>query len=213
MRGGMVFAQTSKLERHSMAKDQKSSPLFILVAMLTALAALYFAREILLPVALAILFSFLLTPLANRLERWRIPRMLSVILVVTMSFSLLGLLGWIVTNQLVELNHQQQANKQNLLAKTQHVSDSVGKLLSQASHFGKLHQQPAKPAEASDQKPGAAADATTPKKSQAKPDAPRHISSAITDAAKLKEAGKALESPAEREAVPVRIVDMATSPF
>ena len=42
--------------------------------MITALAALYFAREILLPVALAILLSFLLTPLANRLERWRIPR-------------------------------------------------------------------------------------------------------------------------------------------
>ncbi len=56
-------------ERHVMAKHEKASPLFILAAMLTALAALYFAREILLPVALAILLSFLLTPLADRLER------------------------------------------------------------------------------------------------------------------------------------------------
>src|ERR1043165_3274193 len=107
-----------------MAKNSRFSPLFILVAMLTALAALYFAKEILLPIALAILFSFLLTPLANRLERWRIPRMLSVILVVAMSFSVLGFLGWIVTNQLVDLSHQQQANKQNLILRTQKISDS-----------------------------------------------------------------------------------------
>src|SRR5262249_61140284 len=107
------------------AKTTKTSPLFILVAMLTALAALYFAREILLPVALAILFSFLLTPLANRLERWRIPRMLSVVLVVAMSFSVLGLLGWVVTDQLVALGQQLPNNKQHLIDKTKWVSDTI----------------------------------------------------------------------------------------
>ena len=71
---GTAFASKSRLERLFMAKNSKSSPLFILVAMLTALAAMYFAREILLPVALAILLSFLLTPATNRLERWHIPR-------------------------------------------------------------------------------------------------------------------------------------------
>src|SRR3954467_5381088 len=145
MRVGMGFAQTSKLERHSMAKDHKSLPLFILVAMLTALAALYFAREILLPVALAILLSFLLTPLANRLERWRIPRMLSVVLVVAMSFSVLGLLGWVVTDQLVELSRQLPANKQNLIKKTQWVSDTANKVLNEAARFGKFHRRPAPP--------------------------------------------------------------------
>src|SRR3954464_1777810 len=142
MRGGMGFAQTSKLERHSMAKDHKSSPLFILAAILTALAALYFAREILLPIALAILLSFLLTPLANRLERWRIPRTLSVLLVVAMSFSVLGLLGWIVSDQLVDLSRQLPANKQNLITKTQWVSDTVNKIVVQASRFGKFRQRP-----------------------------------------------------------------------
>src|SRR6476660_8006535 len=101
-----------------MAKNPKTSPLFILVAMITAVAFLYFAKEILLPIALAILLSFLLTPLANRLERWRIPRMLSVILVVAMSFSVLGLLGWVVTDQLVDLISQLPSNKKNLEKKT-----------------------------------------------------------------------------------------------
>src|SRR6476469_6077528 len=147
-----------------MAKARKSSPLFILAAMITALAALYFAREILLPVALAILLSFLLTPLANRLERWRIPRMLSVVLVVAMSFSVLGLLGWIVTDQLVDLGRQLPANKQNLISKTQWIADTANKVLNEASRFDKLRRTPAESSETSDQKPGAAADATTPKK-------------------------------------------------
>src|SRR6185295_9880864 len=127
-----------------MAKAPKTSPLFILAAMITALAALYFAREILLPVALAILLSFLLTPLANRLERLRVPRMLSVVLVVAMSFSVLGLLGWAVTDQLVDLSRQLPANKQNLATKTQWLSGKVNKLLNEVSRFGKLRQHSAK---------------------------------------------------------------------
>ena len=63
-------------------------------AMLTAVAALYVAKEILLPVALAILLSFLLTPLANRLERWRFPRLFAVLVVAGLSFSILGGVGW-----------------------------------------------------------------------------------------------------------------------
>ncbi len=86
-----------------MAKQRGSSPLFILVAIIAVVAALSLAKEILLPLALAILLSFLLTPLANRLERWGLPRVLAVILVVAASFIPLGLVGWIVTDQLVDL--------------------------------------------------------------------------------------------------------------
>jgi predicted PurR-regulated permease PerM len=87
-----------------MAKQRGSSPLFILVSIIAVVAALYFAKEILLPLALAILLSFLLTPLANRLERWGLPRVLAVILVVATSFAPLGVVGWIVTKQLVQLS-------------------------------------------------------------------------------------------------------------
>ncbi|HEX2474132.1 MAG TPA: AI-2E family transporter [Lacipirellulaceae bacterium] len=87
-----------------MTKQRGSSPLFILVAIIAVVAALYLAKEILLPLALSILLSFLLTPLANRLERWRVPRVLAVILVVAASFIPLGIVGWIVTDQLVALS-------------------------------------------------------------------------------------------------------------
>ncbi len=99
-----------------MTKD-RSSPLFILVAVITAITALYVAKAILLPLALAILLSFLLTPLADRLERWRIPRIPAVLTVVAISFVFLGSLGWVVTNQLVQLSVELPEHKKELLTK------------------------------------------------------------------------------------------------
>lgn len=104
-----------------MAKDRGSSPLFILVAMVTAIAALYVAKAILLPIALAILLCFLLTPLANRLERWRIPRIPAVLFVVLFAFSILGGLGWVVTNQFVELVKILPETETNLVKKIQAI--------------------------------------------------------------------------------------------
>src|SRR6202035_5132188 len=37
-------------------------------------AALYFGREVLVPIALALLLSFVLAPLVRRLQSWRFPR-------------------------------------------------------------------------------------------------------------------------------------------
>jgi predicted PurR-regulated permease PerM/methylmalonyl-CoA mutase cobalamin-binding subunit len=108
----------------AMAKDRSSSPLFILVAMITAVAALYFAKAILLPLALAILLCFLLTPLANRLERWHIPRIVSTILVVALCVAVMGGLGYVVTNQLVELSAKLPEHKQNLLDKVRSIRPS-----------------------------------------------------------------------------------------
>ncbi|MBL8848520.1 MAG: AI-2E family transporter [Planctomycetaceae bacterium] len=68
-----------------------------------AVAICYFAREVLLPFALAILLSFLLAPLARRLQRWRLGRVGSVILAVSIAFGALGATGWIVTRQVLDL--------------------------------------------------------------------------------------------------------------
>ena len=104
-----------------MAKDRNNSRLFTLLAIVITIAALYFAKEILLPLALAILLSFLLTPLANRLERWGVPRIPTVMLVVGMAFVVLGVLGWVVTLQLVELSRELPNHKDNLIAKIESI--------------------------------------------------------------------------------------------
>ena len=74
-----------------------------LVTILVAVAGLYFAKEILIPLALAILFSFLLAPLVRRLERlglWRVP---AVLLVTALAFSVVLAIGYTLAGQIVEL--------------------------------------------------------------------------------------------------------------
>src|SRR5678815_3483203 len=63
------------------------------------IASLYWAQAILIPVALSILLTFLLSPVAGALERIALGRIPSVVLVVVLTFSLLGGIGWIVTLQ------------------------------------------------------------------------------------------------------------------
>ena len=56
----------------------------VAAAVVTAIliGALYFGREVFVPIALAILLSFVLAPLVGMLQRWHFPRALSVISVV-----------------------------------------------------------------------------------------------------------------------------------
>jgi predicted PurR-regulated permease PerM len=104
------------------ARPRPNSALFTLAALVTAVAALYFAREILLPVALAIFVSFLLAPLAERLERVGLGRIPSVLAVVSVAFCVLGLLGWVVTSQLVDLSSQLPQYRENIIAKVRAVT-------------------------------------------------------------------------------------------
>jgi predicted PurR-regulated permease PerM len=75
---------------------------------------LYFAREVLIPVALATLFSFLLAPLVRRLEHVRLPRSLAVVVVVLLAFAVIGGVGYVVYNQTGTLNGQLPTYKKNI---------------------------------------------------------------------------------------------------
>lgn len=74
------------------------SPLLLLTL---ALLALYFARDVLIPLAMALSLNFLLAPAVMQLERLRIRRIPAVLLVMAMSFALVGGVGWIVARQVM----------------------------------------------------------------------------------------------------------------
>ena len=61
-------------------RDASSFP--PVVTAVICVAALYFARSVLIPIALAVLFAFLLAPLVNLLEKARLGRTGPVIVVV-----------------------------------------------------------------------------------------------------------------------------------
>ena len=92
-------------------KKTRFSPLF---GVLLAITVLYLAREIFVPLALALLFGFLLSPLVKHLERWHVRRSLAVGMVIVFSLSGLGLVGWVVSNQLVDVFNQIPAYKDNI---------------------------------------------------------------------------------------------------
>lgn len=72
-----------------------------ILGLIIAIAILYFAREILIPLTLALLISFLLGPLARHFESWRLPRGAAAVVTVALAFSVVAGVGWVVANQLV----------------------------------------------------------------------------------------------------------------
>jgi predicted PurR-regulated permease PerM len=67
------------------------------------IACLYFGREVLVPIALAVLMSFLLAPPVRLLQGWRVPRVLAVIVVVVVAFAGIFSLGGLMVGELNEL--------------------------------------------------------------------------------------------------------------
>jgi predicted PurR-regulated permease PerM len=100
-------------------------------------AALYLAQEVLVPLALAVLFTFLLTPLVIRLERLRIPRAAASTGVVLTGLCLVGVLGWTLSNQAMDLANQLPMYKQNVSHKISNIpflhTDSTFSKLSKAA--------------------------------------------------------------------------------
>jgi len=91
----------------------------VVLGLLIVVAALYFAREVLLPLALAILLSFLLTPLVARLEKWRLGRIPSVVIVTGVGFALAATLGYVLLLQAYEVANQLPQYKDNIVAKAE----------------------------------------------------------------------------------------------
>jgi predicted PurR-regulated permease PerM len=76
------------------------------VTAVICVAALYFARSVLIPIALAVLVAFLLAPLVTLLEKVRLGRTGPVIVVVLLVAGLLMGLGYLVFNQAISLAAQ-----------------------------------------------------------------------------------------------------------
>ena len=104
-----------------------------LIAFVLSIAALYFAREVLIPFALAVLFSFLLTPVVKVLERCRLGRVTSVGVVVLVSLLVAGAIGWVVSNQLIDVISQLPGYRENIHKKVAALQGPAGGALKKAA--------------------------------------------------------------------------------
>jgi predicted PurR-regulated permease PerM len=100
----------------------RHSRLIVLAAVCVAVAALYFGRDVLIPVALAVLISFLLAPLVERLERVGIHRVPAVMVVVVTLLGIVAALGWVVYVQMIDLADRLPGYQQDIVAKIKLVT-------------------------------------------------------------------------------------------
>jgi predicted PurR-regulated permease PerM len=105
----------------------------MLASIAVVVAALYLAKDILVPLTLAVLLSFLLSPVCDRLERGGLGRIPAVLVTAIVGFSILGAGIWTAVVQMTELAPQIPEYQQNLQAKFQSTGAYLSTVLSQAT--------------------------------------------------------------------------------
>lgn len=100
-------------------QQQPGTALINLAVATLIVTGLYFGREILVPVALAVLFSFVLAPFVTRLQSLRVPRTLSVLIAVLVGFSVIFSLGGLMVSQANRLAEELPGYQQTLRDKIQ----------------------------------------------------------------------------------------------
>jgi predicted PurR-regulated permease PerM len=97
--------------------SRKSPSFFLLPTVVLIIASLYWAQAVLIPVAVSILLTFLLSPVADSLERLGLGRVFSVVLIVILAFSFLAAVGWVVTLQLTSVANEIPTYRKNIQQK------------------------------------------------------------------------------------------------
>lgn len=95
-----------------------------------SIVILYFARDLFIPLALAILISFLLAPVVQKLQHFHFHRVVAVFLVTLVSCFLIGFLTWAIAHEMLNLASDLPQYKENLVARIQSVQKggvSLGK--------------------------------------------------------------------------------------
>ena len=96
--------------------SQTLKPWVTFAGCVLVVVVLYWAQDVLVPFALAILLTFVLAPPVTWLERW-VGRVAAVLAVVTLVFTILGMAGWGLVRQMDHLAGDLPRYRVNILAK------------------------------------------------------------------------------------------------
>ncbi|MCJ2089954.1 AI-2E family transporter [Methylobacterium sp. E-005] len=107
----------------------------------TIIAALYFGRDIFIPIAIALLLSFVLTPLVNRLRRLRLPRVVAVGVSVLLTLGIVAALATLIGIQAADLAGDVPRYRSTIERKINGLRDSpVGHITGYVANIGRaLH--------------------------------------------------------------------------
>lgn len=92
------------------------------IRLLIGITVLYLGRDVLIPIALALLLSFLLTPAVVRLQHWGLGKTFATLVVVALSFLVVIFIGWAGFGQAYNLSLELPAYRDNISAKLRSVT-------------------------------------------------------------------------------------------
>ena len=135
--------------------------MWLLMIAMVAIAVLYLAKVLFLPLAFAILFAFLLAPVVGWLERLHLGRALSSVIAILGLGSLLALIGWTLFSQLVAVANDLPYYRDNITQKIAAVHPPVDSPFARAQQqvqelgeeLGLANSKVAVPASTSESKP------------------------------------------------------------
>jgi predicted PurR-regulated permease PerM len=130
-----MAAQRTRPDPTAPAKRRRSrgNPVTTLFGVVLLVATIYLAKPVLVPISLAVLLSFILTPLVTIVQRRGLRRVPAVLIVVLSALVLAAVTGWLVGVQVGKL-------AQDLPTHTKEIQDKVQALRSRGGRLSKLYQ-------------------------------------------------------------------------
>jgi predicted PurR-regulated permease PerM/methanogenic corrinoid protein MtbC1 len=104
------------------------------VVAVVVVATLYYAKVVLIPFALAVLLTFVLTPFVKMLERLRLGRVLSTLLVVLLAVVAVSALGWTVGLQFSQVMNELPNYRTNIKNKVDSLHWTRNQTINNASN-------------------------------------------------------------------------------
>ena len=127
--------------------DQFAKSAWMLASVAVVVAALYLAKSVLAPLTLAVLLSFMLSPVCEWLERHWLGRIPAVLITAVVGFTILGAAGWTVVVQMTDLAPRVPGYQKNVEAKLRSANSEFSALLSQFNRTAqKLSENLSEPA-------------------------------------------------------------------
>ena len=93
------------------------------VILAAVVGTLYWAQIVFVPMALSILLTFLLTPPVRWLERKGLRRTPAILVVVLLSVGTIGVLGWLITQQMTGLARELPDYSANIQKKVRSIRE------------------------------------------------------------------------------------------
>lgn len=113
----------------SLAPTSKTPWMFSLASVIVVISGLYLARALLMPIALAVLLSFALSPVCRWLESFRIGRIPAVLTTAIMGFTLFGALVGLGVVELASISSKIPEYQENLEVKFRSANRYTERLL------------------------------------------------------------------------------------